>query len=110
VQPEIPRRCSCREREHTLGAFVAVHGDDLQFGSKKEGRVADVFNALAEGLALMSYWGDADAPILGGGARFPAAPFDWRDASELMPEEAEFGCNWADIGPADRATIRARRR
>jgi len=34
---------------------VAERGDDLMFGSRKTGRVAQVFNALAEGLAAAAF-------------------------------------------------------
>lgn len=40
------RRCS---------AMVAERGDVLQFGSSKPGKAAEVFNALAEGLACGAY-------------------------------------------------------
>ncbi len=43
---ETARRCA---------QIVAERGDDLMFGSKKSGRTAEVFNALATGLAVAAY-------------------------------------------------------
>jgi|HubBroStandDraft_3_1064219.scaffolds.fasta_scaffold00080_25 hypothetical protein len=34
---------------------VGSHGDILQFGSKKAGAQADVFNHLAKGIAVLSF-------------------------------------------------------
>lgn len=37
------------------GQMVAERGDVLMFGSKKPGKAAEVFNALAEGIAAAAY-------------------------------------------------------
>lgn len=42
-------------RARRCGAMVAERGDVLQFGSSKTGKAAEVFNALAEGLACAAY-------------------------------------------------------
>ena len=42
-------------RAKRCGAAVAERGDVLQFGSSKPGKAAEVFNALAEGLACAAY-------------------------------------------------------
>lgn len=40
---------------HELAQVVAYKGDILQFGSKKKGQVAEVFNATARGLAALAF-------------------------------------------------------
>jgi len=42
-------------RANRCGRIVAERGDVLQFGSKRKGQAAEVFNALAEGLACAAY-------------------------------------------------------
>jgi len=42
-------------RAKRCGATVAERGDVLQFGGSKPGKAAEVFNALAEGLACAAY-------------------------------------------------------
>lgn len=42
-------------RAKRCGAMVAERGDVLQFGSTRPGKAAEVFNALAEGLACAAY-------------------------------------------------------
>lgn len=49
--PEVERAT----RRQVCSAAVAAHGDILQFKSTKAGETADVFNRLAEGLALAAF-------------------------------------------------------
>lgn len=44
-----------RERLDGLAQTVAEHGDDVLFRSKKRGETAAVFNAVADGIALLSF-------------------------------------------------------
>lgn len=43
------------ELGHSLAQVVAEKGDILQFGSKRKGETAEVFNAAAKGLAALAY-------------------------------------------------------
>jgi hypothetical protein len=43
------------ERARVCGETIVWKGDVLQFGSKKRGEAAKAFNALAEGLAALSF-------------------------------------------------------
>ena len=57
------------------GQLVAEKGDVLQFGSKKKGAAGEAFNALAEGLACLSF--------AAGGVKFMGMHFETQhDASE----------------------------
>jgi len=42
-------------RARRCAQIVAEHGDILMFGSKSRGKAAEVFNALAEGVACAAY-------------------------------------------------------
>ena len=44
-----------KKRAEVAGAIVAERGDLIQFRGGKRGRTAEAFNALAEGLALLSF-------------------------------------------------------
>jgi len=55
-------------RARELAQVVAEKGDVLQFKSKKRGETAKAFDALAEGLAILSF-----AP---GGVRFSGVHFE----------------------------------
>jgi hypothetical protein len=56
------------QRLADLGQLLAAHGDALLFHSPKEGETAQVFNALAEALALLAF--------LPGGVSFAGQHFD----------------------------------
>jgi len=43
------------ERCRWIGQYLAEKGDVLQFGSKKKGEVAKIFNKLAAALAVMAF-------------------------------------------------------
>jgi hypothetical protein len=43
------------ERLQYCGQMIAEHGDDILFRSKKKGGTAAAFNALAEGIAILSF-------------------------------------------------------
>lgn len=64
------------ERALVCGQFIAEHGDNVQFKSKKRGESAEAFNRVAEGLAALSF-----AP---GGVKFLSLHFD-----TTHPEETE---------------------
>ena len=62
------------------GQMVAEKGDVLQFGSKKKGATAEAFNALAEGLACLSF--------AAGGVKFMGMHFETKhDAPEETKKE-----------------------
>lgn len=65
------------KRAAGLAQYVAAHGDELMFSSKR-GRTAKVFNCLAECLTLMAF-----AP---GGVRFGPLHFD---AAQMAVKQAE---------------------
>ncbi len=46
---------SVQERAHVAADVVASKGDIIQFKSKTKGETAAAFNALAEGLAALSF-------------------------------------------------------
>jgi hypothetical protein len=43
------------ERVRVFGQVLGEKGDVLMFGSKKKGEAADLFNRLAEAIAVMSF-------------------------------------------------------
>lgn len=44
-----------RERARRTGHLIAEKGDVLQFRGKKKGEAAEIFNALADGLAVLAF-------------------------------------------------------
>lgn len=43
------------ERARVCGQVIASEGDNILFRSKKEGKTAEVFNRLAEGIACLAF-------------------------------------------------------
>ena len=66
-------------RARECGDVVAQKGDVLQFRSKKKGETARSFNALAEGLACLSF--------AQGGVRFNGAHWEARHPELTYPAE-----------------------
>jgi hypothetical protein len=52
---ELERAFADHARLMELATLIGEHGDDLLFRSKKPGASADVFNRVAEGIALLSF-------------------------------------------------------
>lgn len=56
------------EQAPAIGQLLAEKGDTLQFGSKKRGEAAHIFNEVAKGMAILSF-----CP---GGVTFQGAHFE----------------------------------
>lgn len=44
-----------REKATEYGAILATKGDILQYGSKKKGEAADLFNGLAHAISVLAF-------------------------------------------------------